>query len=272
MNAPQTPDLAAEFFSLCGDYVNSADSNDRLHTEFTARTWAEPVLASHRQHVETAKLGYGDAAFHHLWLLLLAAAHQRFGPISALEIGVFKGQTISLWALLSREHHIPVHIHAITPLEGQPIKTARWWRSLRYRFDRHFREKSDSGSFYPVDDYEAIVRAHFAFHGLDFDQVVLMRGYSTAPAIREHAATSRYQLLYIDGDHTYAGVVADIEHYAPLVAPGGWLVMDDASFDQPGTVFWKGYDSVARACQLLPSFGFKNVLNIGHNRVFERFA
>ncbi len=97
-----------------------------------------------------------------------------------------------------------------------------------------------------------------------------MRGFSTAPEVRRAVATDRFHVIYIDGDHTYAGAAADILHYAPKVVPGGWLVMDDAAFDQPGTSFWKGYETVARACQLLPGLGFRNVINIGHNRVFER--
>jgi hypothetical protein len=46
--------------------------------------------------------------------------------------------------------------------------------------------------------------------------------------------------------------------------------MDDAAYGLPGTRFWKGYETVARACELLPGLGFTNVLNVGHNRVFER--
>ena len=56
----------------------------------------------------------------------------------------------------------------------------------------------------------------------------------------------------------------------PKVVREGWLVMDAAAFDQPGTTFWKGYDTVARACHLLPPLGFKNVFAVGHNRVFQR--
>jgi alpha-D-ribose 1-methylphosphonate 5-triphosphate synthase subunit PhnG len=66
--------------------------------------------------------------------------------------------------------------------------------------------------------------------------------------------------------------MADIEHYAPKIIPGGWLVMDDAAYGLPGTSFWKGYETVARACLRLPDLGFDNVLNVGHNRVFERRA
>lgn len=34
-------------------------------------------------------------------------------------------------------------------------------------------------------------------------------------------------LLFIDGDHTYAGVKQDFEMYSPLVAPGGIIVFHD---------------------------------------------
>jgi|SaaInlV_100m_DNA_2_1039680.scaffolds.fasta_scaffold02887_6 predicted O-methyltransferase YrrM len=34
-------------------------------------------------------------------------------------------------------------------------------------------------------------------------------------------------LLFIDGDHSYAGVKADFENYSKFVRPGGWIVLDD---------------------------------------------
>lgn len=253
-------------------YVPTAECNDRLFAEFTAMTWADPDLARHRRYVEEHQLGFGDAAFHALWAGLLAAAHERFGQLDILEIGVFKGQVISLWALLAKVHHWPVRIHAITPLAGQPLPRFGWWRSVLYRLSRRFRERVRSGDFYAVEDYEGIVRAHFAHHGLDFNQVRLVRGFSTAPEVRQAVTSDRFQVIYIDGDHTYDGASADILHYAPKIVPGGWLVMDDAAFDQPGTSFWKGYETVARACRLLPGLGFRNVINIGHNRVFERIG
>jgi len=265
-------DPALEFFNLVAAYSGTGAENDRLHADFTRATWANPLLAAHRKHVEQHQLGFGDPAFHQLWHLLLAASHQRFGAFDALEIGVFKGQVTSLWALLATTHGYVARIHAVTPLVGQPMPAAGWLRSLRYRIDRRFRERVDSGDFYPPEDYEKIVRAHFTHYSLSFDAVRLLRGYSTEPALQAEAAHDRYALLYIDGDHTYEGACADIRSYAPLVTPGGWLIMDDAAHDLPGTTFWKGYESVARACRLLPGLGFKNVINVGHNRVFERVA
>jgi MMP 1-O-methyltransferase len=36
-------------------------------------------------------------------------------------------------------------------------------------------------------------------------------------------------LLWIDGDHSYAGVKADVEAWVPFVRPGGVIAFHDAS-------------------------------------------
>ncbi len=38
----------------------------------------------------------------------------------------------------------------------------------------------------------------------------------------------RCRLLFLDGDHGYDAVRSDIEHLAPRLSPGGWIVFDDA--------------------------------------------
>jgi hypothetical protein len=267
-----TTNLATDFAARVRAYANTAEGNDRVYAEFTALTAADPLLAAHRGYIETRRLGFGDPAFHALWRGLLAMAHACFGSVDALEIGVFKGQVISLWALLARHYGWGVRVHAISPLEGQPMPPQGWWRSLRYRLSPRFRERVDTGNFHAKENYEAIIRELFTAHALDFADVRLVRGYSTAPAVRAAVAADRFHLVYIDGDHTFAGALADIEHYAPKVVPGGWLVMDDAAYGLPGTTFWKGYETVARACSHLPALGFDNVINVGHNCVFQRRA
>jgi predicted O-methyltransferase YrrM len=251
-------------------YTNTAQANDRLHAEFTALTAADPLLAGHRRHVEEHRLGFGDSAFHAMWRGLLALAHEHFGPLEVFEIGIFKGQVISLWALLARHYGWRIRIHAIGPLAGQPLPANRWWRSLLYRLSPRFRERAQTGSFHPTDDYEQIVRRHFAHHGLSFDDIRLVHGYSTAPEVLAAVEHDRFHIGYIDGDHTFEVASADLANFAPKIVPGGWLVMDDAAFELPGTTFWKGYPSVAQACRVLPALGFENVINIGHNCIFRR--
>ncbi|MCX6953944.1 MAG: class I SAM-dependent methyltransferase [Verrucomicrobia bacterium] len=260
------------FSDYTRDYVCTAGHNDRLFHEFTAATWADPLLAPHRKHIEEHKLGFGDAAFHTMWKLLLAEAARRFGTVRCLEIGVFKGQVISLWSHLARTQNLDVHVSALSPLAGQPRPHSRLVHALRYRLDRHYRERIQNGDFYDNDEYEAIVRGLFTHFGLDFNRVALHRGYSTAPDILAGLANETFHIIYVDGDHTYDGALHDFKTFGPKVVPGGWLIADDAGASLPGTAFWKGHEAVSRAAEVLPSLGFKNVLNISHNRVFERLA
>jgi len=261
---------AKAFNDSVARYQNTQQGNDRAFAEYAAATAADPLLASHRTYVEKHQLGFGDSAFHAMWQQLLGAAVSRFGKIDALEIGVFKGQVVSLWALLARTHNWSIKVTGITPFAGQPMPKATWWRSLKARLSPRFRERIRSGDFYSEDDYADIVRRHFAHHHLSFDDVRWLKGYSTDQNILTAVVQDQFHVVYVDGGHTYEAASADITNFAPKIPAGGWLVMDDAAFDLPGTAFWKGYDSVARACRILPSLGFKNVLNVGHNRVFEK--
>ena len=265
-------DPSSSFAELVASYHNTAEHNDALFRAMTAATWSDPLLAAHRRHVEEHKLGFGDAAFHALWLRLLAASTARFGRVRALEIGVFKGQVLSLWAALARANRWDLALTAITPLTGQPLPRWRLWRTLRYRFDARFREQIDSGNFYDDADYEKIIRTLFARFDVDFNRVTLLRDFSTSPAVLSALTSETFHLVYIDGDHTYEGALHDFRTFGPKVVVGGWLVADDAGTTLPGTAFWKGHAAVGRAAEILPTLGFKNVLNVGHNRVFERVA
>lgn len=264
MNAPLCYDSAVLA------YQNTAEGNEAAFAAFTAATAADPLLAAHRAHVETNQLGFGEPAFHALWHCLLSAASARFGRVRALEIGVFKGQVISLWSLLARELPAHLEIHALTPLSGNPPPKPGLWQRLRYRLDANYREEVKTGNFYADEDYETIVRAHFAHHALSFDSIRLHRGYSTDPAVLAGLAAARFELIYVDGDHREAGARHDFATFGEKVVPGGWLVADDAGHDLPGNTFWKGYPEVTAALAELAPLGFVNVLNVGHNRVFQR--
>lgn len=253
-------------------YRNTEESNDSVYAAFTAATLSHPLLAAHRAHVERHQLGFGEVAFHAMWACLLTEAVTRFNHVRALEIGVFKGQMISLWALLAREYALDLKIHAISPLAGNPAPAPSLWQRLRYRLDPNYREQVKTGNFYPAENYEKIVRAHFAHHGLSFDDIELHRGYSTDPEIVAGLADTQFEIIYVDGDHREAGARFDFATYGAKVVPGGWLVADDAGYDLPGTRFWKGYPQVTAALSELAPLGFVNVLNVGHNRVFQRSA
>ncbi len=41
-------------------------------------------------------------------------------------------------------------------------------------------------------------------------------------------APERFDLIIIDGDHTFQGVKADVENYFPMLRPGGFLIFHDS--------------------------------------------
>jgi len=45
--------------------------------------------------------------------------------------------------------------------------------------------------------------------------------------IRARLANEQYEVLVIDGDHSYEGVKRDFENYAGHVVPGGYIIIDD---------------------------------------------
>jgi hypothetical protein len=260
------------FEQLVAEYKNTADHNDRLFRLLTELTWKEPRLAAHRHHIERNKLGFGDAAFHSMWLRLLDTARRRFGTVRALEIGVFKGQVISLWALIGKLWNIDVQISAVSPLAGQPIPRSRLEQFIRSRFDPGFREQLRNGNFYAADDYVGIIKRLFERFEINYDAVRIYQGYSTDQRILGLIADSTFHVVYVDGDHTLKGALHDFKIFGPKVVSGGWLVADDAGRDLPGSAFWKGHEAVSRAAEILPTIGFRNIINVGHNRIYEHVS
>lgn len=78
-------------------------------------------------------------------------------------------------------------------------------------------------------------------------QLHLLRADSHAPetlsALRNILGHRRLDLLFIDGDHSYAGVRTDFELYSPLVRPGGLVAFHDVAEHEDTTCqvsrFWE---------------------------------
>ena len=88
---------------------------------------------------------------------------------------------------------------------------------------------------------EEVARHNFAACGLGADEVRVVRGYSADPEVRATVADRDYAVVVVDGDHSAAGVYADLWWVQDLVAPGGVVVMDD--WGDPG---WPGVAAAGR--------------------------
>jgi hypothetical protein len=266
-------EMSYRFCDWCRVYDNRAGVNEHVFATFTALTDSIPWLKAHRDWVEQHRFGYGQRAFHYLWYLMLDDLRATFSPIRMLEIGVYKGQTISLCARAARELGAEIEITAVSPFAGNLAPLAAWRACASFVCRPAWRTQYLLGNLHPVSDYFADNRRIFERFGVDFGKVRVVVGLSESPGVVASLARERFSVVFIDGDHSYEAARFDIDTYTALVQEGGLAVIDDAGCFLPGRGYFKGMKSVSRACRALDaSPHFRNVLNVGHNRVFRRVS
>lgn len=74
---------------------------------------------------------------------------------------------------------------------------------------------------------EELVDNNLRRAGADEGDFRLIKGDSLSTEVVEQVADRQYDLVLIDGDHSYEGVSGDFQRYWPLVKPGGFLLIDD---------------------------------------------
>jgi predicted O-methyltransferase YrrM len=142
------------------------------------------------------------------FLALIAAAAPGQGAI--LEIGSFKGKSTVCLASIAARYALG-KVVAVDPFTA-PSST----------------DPSLEGS---ASSYEEFRRT-LAAAGLT-DQVEVYRGFSSDLA-REWQRPIR--VLWIDGDHTYQGVKADVDHFGPHVVDGGIVALHDVLHNFAGPI------------------------------------
>lgn len=89
----------------------------------------------------------------------------------------------------------------------------------------------DDGVWHSPHDWERVYQT-FAAWAVTQPAVTTLRLPSLAAA--ELVAPGCLDLVYIDGNHAYAAVYADITAWRPKLKPGGWLAGHDWSTAYPG--------------------------------------
>jgi predicted O-methyltransferase YrrM len=209
---------------------------------------APEILRDHRAYFSRHGRGFGEDAFHTMWWLLF----RRFSIVNFLEIGVYRGQTLTLAATIQRELGINGTVVGISPFEA-----AR-----------------DSVSSYRQDvDYLADTRANFAHFNLA--EPVLVRAYSTDEEALAMMRSRQWDCIYIDGSHEEEIAAKDWQNSAAAVKTGGLVVLDDAalktSYEAPVFGF-KGHPGPSNIAERIDRNRFREILQVGHNRVFQKLA
>jgi hypothetical protein len=215
--------------------------------DYTAKVNDDPFLKSYRDWIEANAFGFGERCFLWMWKRIIDQMPEDF---TFLEIGVFRGQILAIVEYLATRSGKFVERYGITPLDSS---------------DGHWES----------DYLSDIMQLHeqFKIH----EHFVLLKGSSTEPRIIELARSKpELNILYIDGGHAYDVVRSDIEHYAPLVKPGGYLVIDDCNnrLDMPDGYF-RGIESVSKAVdEVFPPFtkneDWEYIGSVVHNRILRR--
>jgi cephalosporin hydroxylase len=131
-------------------------------------------------------------------ILRLAQAVQAIQPKIILEIGTASGGTALIWSYLARERVITCNLQDMS--------------------------------------YQTPLFTRFPPPGSRC-RVTLLSGNSHGPDFKARVARelngAKVDFLFIDGDHTEAGVTADYEDYKEFVRPGGLIAFHDIVENQP---------------------------------------
>ena len=198
---------------------------------------ADPKLKAFRDYVEQTAYGFGERSFIGLWKVLAESLPPAF---SFLEIGVYRGQSLAAVKMVAPK----ASVTGITPL-------------------------NETGGFHTSDYGKDIADLHKRYK---LKQPTIVNGLSNSPEAIASASAKEWDVIYIDGGHTYEDAWHDIYHYSSFVKVGGYLIIDDCAnrYRMPEGYF-KGIETVSRAVDsLLPNEYFCELFSVVHIRVFKR--
>ncbi len=205
-------------------------------------------LRNHRAYFVLKRRGFGEDAFHVMWFFLF----REFKPKSFLEIGVYRGQTTSLAALLSRNAECECEVFGISPFSPAGDSVSNYLKGIDYYTDtqRNFE--------------------HFKL-----PQAQLLRAYSTAPEAHTLIKSRKWDMIYIDGNHDFQVARQDFEICSQNLAVGGIIVLDDSGLTtsfRPPSFSTAGHPGPSRLAKEIDRSRFRELLQVGHNRVFQRIV
>jgi len=170
----------------------------------------------------------------------LAALILGLRPEVVIEIGVWRGGSCIPMCLALRHVGGPSRMIAIDPwspdasVVDQGETNARWWGATDHE-----------------DAYRAFV-ARLERHGITICTIERRSSDLVTPIA--------CQMIHIDGNHG-PQAARDVERFAPLIAPGGILILDD--------IGWEG-GHVQRGREIAQGLGFVDLYPLGSGVVMQR--
>jgi len=225
-------------------WVDEPTRHEAVNTMFATNVNENELLNDHRTWVTENAFGFGERSFHWLWKIIVDEMPKEF---SFLEIGVFRGQILSLIELLAKENGKTANRYGVTPLDNS---------------DGHW-DSDYAKDIEIIHDMFDLAKDYTIYHGLSTDNEIIEQAKSTAP----------YDIVYLDGGHTYEVVTSDLKHYPNMVKVGGLFIVDDScnNMKMPWG-FFQGIESVTQATLEWENSKFDFQFNVVHNRIYKRVA
>ncbi len=195
----------------------------KLHTVIAVARELSSV-ASFRYHVVAMKPYFGHhMASHQVWpkrvpfmKMLMERVCSERESLLMLEIGSWGGESAILWAEaakqgLKEKHQAPIRIICVDPWTSYP--SLRWNPRLWA-----MRRAADNDKIFSLFLHNVKASGHS-------DVIIPLRTWSQVVAGLLRA--NLFDMIFIDGDHSYSAVTLDIRNFAPLLKEGGYICGDD---------------------------------------------
>lgn len=150
-------------------------------------------------------------------IVRLANQVQQLDPKVVVEIGTYKGGTLWIWCRVAQPELVAsIDLPGGAYGGGYDRRRERLYR--QFLVDR----PHATMSFLRADSHEA----------------------NTAAQLKASLAGRAIDFLYIDGDHSYAGVTADFHLYEPLVRVGGLVAFHDIATRTADHEVWRFWEEL----------------------------
>lgn len=210
--------------------------------DFNFRFASPKYLRRHRAYFKKNKRGFGEDAFHAAWLYIF----KKYSPVNCLEIGVYRGQIISLWALISQNLNSNSNIWGLTPLIAE----------------------TDSVSEYAELEYLQDIENNFSEFQLSKPQII--RGLSTDQDSISRMKKTAWDLIYIDGGHDFDVVLSDYQNAKSCARQNAIICFDDSSLYFSTEGAFKGHPGPSRVVTEYALKEMSYLFTVGHLNFFQK--
>ena len=209
--------------------------------------YSKSFVRKHRKYFKINKRGFGEDAFHGMWDFLFL----NFKPKSILEIGIYRGQTLSLFNYLSDYYRLESEVWGIAPLTSSGDNVSNYI-DINYQ-----------------DDIE------FNFNNFNLKKPNIFIGHSNSHLGKKFIQSKKWDLIYIDGSHEYEIVKQDVDNCIKSLNKKGLLVLDDSSLYTDFNLIhkdissFKGHEGPSKIFnELIKDKKLNYLFGVGHNNIF----